>query len=212
MTNYYKLIGLATFLSTAALPSFSQNTSAVSPARATWQLGLGTAGMGTGDYICFKTHVEYMPLFGRHLGTGTRLAFISGSRESYNWLNYPSATSNGIRVPFVMSYQALNAEQEVYIYPFGNDQRVLFSLGGGGYLGYSNRYGAPAMRSDFTTGVPSVVLDHGRGMHVGYMFSLNLDAALDANQNWTIGGKASFQNDTFGNSLASLQIKLGHRF
>jgi len=211
MFNLYRIIALATLLG-VALPALSQDALPQPLNRATWQLGLGTAGMGTGDYMCFKAHVEYAPLFGRYLGTGTRLAFVSGSRESYNWLKYPTATSNGITVPFVMSYQALNAEQEVYIYPFGNDQRVLFALGGGGYLGYSNRYGAPETRGDFTTGTPTVALDHERGLHVGYMFSLNFDVAVDENQNWLIGGKASFQNDTFGNSLAALQLKLGRRF
>ncbi|WP_188815929.1 hypothetical protein [Hymenobacter cavernae] len=192
------------------MPAFSQD--AFPQPRAAWQLGLGSAGMGTGDYIGFKAHVEYAPLFGRYLGTGTRLAFVGGSRESYNWLKNPTPTSNGITVPFVMSYQALNAEQEVYIYPFGNNKRVLFALGGGGYLGYSNRYGAPETRGDFTTGTPTVVLDQEHGVHVGYMFSLNLDVAVDENRNWLVGGKASFQNDTFGNSLATLQLKLGRRF
>ncbi|OUJ72849.1 hypothetical protein [Hymenobacter crusticola] len=212
MINRYRILGSILLLSAATMPTFSQNAPTASPARATWQLGLGSAGMGTGDYMCFKAHVEYTPLFGRYLGTGTRLAFVNGSRESYNWLKHPTATSFGIRVPFVMGYQAFNAEQEVYVYPFGNDKQVLFAVGGGGYLGYSNRYGAPEMRGDFTNNTSEVVLDHEQGVHAGYMFSLNLDVALTSDQRWLVGGKAAFQNDTFGNSLASLQVKLGHRF
>lgn len=208
MSNFYRSISLITLLG-ATLPAFSQD-SPVLPARATGQFGLGSAGMGTGDYMCLKAHVEYAPLFGRYLGTGTRLAFVNGSRESFNWLK--SANGSGITVPFVMSYQAFNIEQEAYVYPFGNDKQVAFAVGGGGYLGYSNRYGAPGMRGDFTNNTSKVVLDHERGLHVGYMFSLNLDVAVNRRRNWLIGGKASFQNDTFGNSLAALQLKLGRRF
>jgi len=214
MPNYYKLIGLAAFLSTAALPAFSQNTPAASPTRATWQLGLGSAGMGTGDYGCAKAHVEYTPLFGRYLGTGSRIAFIAGSRESVNTV-YSTSLNNpgvGINIPYAMSYEAINLEQEVYVYPFGNTHQVLFALGGGGYIGYSNRYGAPENYGDLAVGTRAVRLNHEQGVHVGYLFSVNLDVALTPEQRWLIGGKASFQNDTFGNSLASLQLKLGHRF
>ncbi|WP_324677847.1 hypothetical protein [Hymenobacter sp. GOD-10R] len=212
MFNFYRTISLAALLS-AALPALSQDFS-IPLARATWQLGLGSAGMGTGDYMCFKAHVEYAPLFGRYLGTGTRLAFVAGSSESINTIYSTSLNSIGvgINIPFVMSYEAANVEQEIYVYPFGNDKQVLFALGGGGYIGYSNRYGAPENYGDFTTGTQTVRLDHERGLHVGYLFSLNLDVALDQNRKWLIGGKASFQNDTFGNSLAALQLKLGRRF
>ncbi|QJX49013.1 hypothetical protein HMJ29_19705 [Hymenobacter taeanensis] len=111
-----------------------------------------------------------------------------------------------------MSYQAVNLEQEVYLYPFGNDKQVSFAIGGGGYVGYSSRYGAPATHIDWSTGAETLDLDHEYGLHAGYLFSLNLDVALGSTQRWLVGGKTSFQNDTFGNSLASLQLKVGRRF
>lgn len=169
--------------------------------------------------MALKAHLEYAPLLGRHLGSGTRLAFIGGSRESFNTIYKPynpsdptTYSGNGITVPFAMSYEAVNLEQEVYLYPFGNDRQVLFAIGGGGYAGYSNRYGAPATYINWTTGTETLDLDHKRGLHAGYMFSLNLDVALGSTQQWLVGGKSSFQNDTFGNSLASLQLKVGRRF
>ena len=213
MPDRYSTLGLAALLSVATSSVFSQNAPVTSSSRAIWQLGLGSAGMGTGDYMCLKAHLEYTPLFGRYFGTGTRLAFTAGSRESINTVYSPSPTNNtGINVPYAMSYEAANLEQEVYLYPFGNTHQVLFALGGGGYIGYSNRYGAPETYGDFTTGTRTVRLDHEQGVHAGYMFSLNLDVALTPRQSWLVGGKASFQNDTFGNSLASLQLKLGHQF
>lgn len=202
----------------AVLSALSYSTRGQAPAqlqRASWQLGIGSAGMGTGDYVTLKAHVEYSPLLGRHLGTGTRLAFIGGSRtdEATVFATDPRQSSGNVNVPYVLSYQAVNLEQEVYLYPFGNEKRVLFALGGGGYVGYSSRYGAPSNRlpspSSFQT---VVVLDQESGLHAGYMFSLNLDVAVGASRNWLAGGKASFQNDTFGNSLAALQLKVGRRF
>ncbi|UPL47603.1 hypothetical protein [Hymenobacter sublimis] len=112
-----------------------------------------------------------------------------------------------------MSYEAVNLEQEVYLYPFGNNKQVLFALGGGGYVGYSNRYGAPATRIvDWNSGAQTLTLDHEQGLHAGYMFSLNLDVSLGSTSQWLVGGKTSFQNDTFGNSLATLQLKVGRQF
>jgi hypothetical protein len=164
--------------------------------------------------MAVKAYLEYAPLLGRHLGSGTRLAFIGGSRESFSTVYNPDTYGgDGVTVPFAMSYEAVNLEQEVYLYPFGNDKQVLFAVGGGGYVGYSNRYGAPATRmASWSTGVKTLDLDHERGLHAGYMFSLNLDVALGSTQQWLVGGKSSFQNDTFGNSLASLQLKVGRRF
>ncbi|TGE06267.1 hypothetical protein [Hymenobacter fodinae] len=163
--------------------------------------------------MALKAHIEYAPVFGRHLGTGTRLAFIGGSRESYSTVYAPNRYGgNGVTVPYAMSYQAVNLEQELYFYPFGNNKSVLFAVGGGGYAGYSNRYGAPATHLNWETGEESLDLDHEQGLHAGYMFSLNLDVALGATQQWLVGGKSAFQNDTYGNSLATLQLKVGRRF
>ncbi|SNR60294.1 hypothetical protein [Hymenobacter mucosus] len=213
MKHLYQRILFSALLAPLALPVLAQSATEAPATRASWHLGVGSAGVGTGDYMALKAHLEYAPLLGRHLGTGTRLAFIGGSRESYSTVFNPDVVAGiGVTVPYAMSYEAVNLEQEVYVYPFGNDKQVLFALGGGGYVGYSNRYGAPATRLDFTTGVKTLTLDHEQGLHAGYMFSLNLDVALGASRNWLAGGKASFQNDTFGNSLATLQLKVGRRF
>ena len=212
MTSFYTRIFLAIILSIAATSVSAQTTDL--PRAGTLQLGVGTAGMGTGDYILAKAHLEYEKLFLRHLGTGTRLAMAGGSSgENIQTVYNPQRPgSPGVNVPVALSYQTVNLEQEFYLYPFGNDRQARLFLGGGGYVGYSNRYGYPQNRIDFTTNETSLYLDHEKGWHVGYLFSINLDVALDGAQNWRVGGKASFQNDTFGNSLAALQLELGRRF
>lgn len=181
----------------------------------TLQLAIGTAGMGTGDYILLKAHLEYETLLLRHLGTGTRLALAGGgsSEDRIQTVYDPQRPSSpGVNVPVALSYQTANLEQEFYLYPFGNDRQARFFVGGGGYVGYSNRYGYPQNHIDFATNETSLDLDHEKGLHAGYMFSLNFDVRLGPTQNWLVGGKSSFQNDTFGNSLAALQVKVGRRF
>jgi hypothetical protein len=168
--------------------------------------------MGTGDYGLLKAHLEYARPFLRHFGTGTRFALAGGNRENYVTVSNPQRPGTEVNVPYALSYQTANLEQEVYLYPFGNDRQVLFFLGGGGYVGYSNRYGAPQNRVNFATNERTLDLEHEAGWHAGYMFSLNLDVRLGSTQNWVVGGKSSFQNDTFGNSLAALQLKVGRLF
>ncbi|MBW3127789.1 hypothetical protein [Hymenobacter profundi] len=207
MLNFYKVAGLVAALCVSSLSAVAQRPASI-------QLGVGSALVGTGDYKALKAHVEYAPLFGRHLGTGTRLAFIGGSRESFSTVfdPIPRPGSTGINVPYAMTYQAANLEHEFYLYPFGNNRQVLFAVGGGGYVGYSNRYGAPQTRWDAGLGGAVNYLEHEQGVHAGYMLSLNLDVALGIDRQWLAGGKASFQNDTFGNTLATLQLKVGRRF
>ncbi|WP_133272368.1 hypothetical protein [Hymenobacter radiodurans] len=142
------------------------------------------------------------------------MAVAGGSSEEriQTVYNPQKPGSPGVNVPVSQSYQTANLEQEFYVYPFGNDQQARFFLGGGGYVGHSNRYGYPQNHIDFATNETSLDLEHEKGFHAGYMFSLNLDLRLGQTQNWLIGGKTSFQNDTFGNSLLALQIKVGRRF
>lgn len=211
MPHFTRTIGFTAVLGLFAATALAQDV----PPRAGLQLGIGSAGVGTGDYMALKAHLEYTRLLGRHLGTGTRLAFVGGSRESFSTVYPPEPRQGGagITVPYAMSYEAVNLEQEFYLYPFGNDKRVLFAVGGGGYAGYSNRYGAPSNRLPDPSSYATVLaLDHEKGLHAGYLFSLNLDVAVDPARNWLVGGKALFQNDTFGNSLATLQLKVGRRF
>ncbi|UOR06390.1 hypothetical protein MUN82_04665 [Hymenobacter aerilatus] len=207
MLNYHKVAAIAAVLSFSSFTALAQRPASI-------QLGVGSALVGTGDYKALKAHVEYAPFFGRHLGTGTRLAFIGGSQESYQTVYNPDPRTGttGVNVPFAMTYQAMNVEHEFYLYPFGNDQQVLFAVGGGGYAGYSQRYGAPQTTIDFSTGIKTNSLDQEKGLHAGYMLSLNLDVALGIDRQWLAGGKASFQNDTFGNTMATLQLKVGRRF
>lgn len=207
MLNYNKIASLAAVLSLSSVTAFAQRPASI-------QLGVGSALVGTGDYKALKAHVEYAPLFGRHLGTGTRLAFIGGSQESFSTIYnpIPQPSNPGVNVPYAMTYQAANLEHEFYLYPFGNDGQVLFAVGGGGYVGYSNRYGAPQTRWDAGLGGNVNSLEHEQGLHAGYMLSLNLDVALGLDRKWLAGGKASFQNDTFGNTLATLQLKVGRSF
>ncbi|MBC6605497.1 hypothetical protein H8B13_01565 [Hymenobacter sp. BT188] len=211
MTSFYSRLYLVVMLNASVFIASAQTPESSSPS--TLQLGIGTAGMGTGDYVLLKAQVEYGRLFKRHLSTGTRLALAGGNRENIATVyNSQRPGGNGVNVPYALSYQTANLEQEFYIYPFGNDKEIRFFAGGGGYVGYSTRYGAPANHLNFTTNEATLDLDHEEGWHAGYMFSINLDLALGSEQNWRVGGKASFQNDTFANSLASLQFNVGRRF
>lgn len=211
MQNFIRTIRFTSVFGLFAATALAQDA----PPRSGLQLGIGSAGVGTGDYMALKAHLEYTRLLGRHLGTGTRLAFVGGSREDISTVYPPEPRQGGagINVPYALTYQAVNLEQEFYLYPFGNDKRVLFAVGGGGYAGYSNRYGAPSNRLPDPSSYATVLsLDHQNGLHAGYLFSLNLDVAVDPARKWLVGGKAMFQNDTFGNSLATLQLKVARRF
>ncbi|GAB2465351.1 hypothetical protein GCM10011375_34690 [Hymenobacter qilianensis] len=211
MTLYRRII-FAFILTVAVSSASAQSTNTSSPG--TLQLGVGTAMMGTGDYKMLKAHLEYeMPFLG-YFGSGTRLAFAGGSSEEriQTVYNPQKPGSTGVNVPLSQSYHTANLEHEFYLYPFGNDRQARFFVGGGGYVGYSNRYGYPQNHIDFATNETSLDLDHEKGVHAGYMFSLNFDVRLGQTQDWLIGGKTSFQNDTFGNSLLALQFKVGRRF
>jgi hypothetical protein len=211
MKSLYACLNCSILLIISAVATNAQ--SADLPPSSSLQLGIGTAGMGTGDYGLLKAQVEYGRLLKRYLGTGTRLAMAGGNRENVATVyNTQRPGSPGVNVPYALSYQTANVEQELYLFPFGNDRQVLFFVGGGGYVGYSNRYGAPVNRLNFTTNEATLDLEHEEGWHAGYMFSVNLDVALGSAHNWLMGGKASFQNDTFANSLASLQFNVGRRF
>lgn len=189
---------LAVALPLAVVPvAFGQQNPAVSTHRpALLRFGIGPALLGTGDYICAKTYLEYAPQFGQHLRLGSRLAMVGGG-QSYE-------VAPAVAVP--QSYLALNLEQEAYWLPFGANQAVEFGVGGGGFVGYTQLTAFTHAGYNYADQRLSYVPRYERGFHAGYIVSLNLDVAFA--QSWRLGGRLAVQNDTFANVLPSGQLVL----
>ena len=169
------------------------------------RLGVGNSVNGSGDYAMVKTSVEYAPQLGRHWRLGSRLAYIGGSQ--------PYDFGEGYVVP--QSYRALNLEQEVYWLPFGVNKLVEFSVGVGGFVGYSRQKGwsqAGFSLADPNGSTRDLVFDYTpaneRGFGVGYIASLNVDIALNEARTWRVGGRLALQNDTRANILPGGQFQL----
>jgi hypothetical protein len=200
MKSLYLLI-LAAVLST---PALAQTTPPVDAAARphTLEAGIGIAG---GDYAYFRTHLGYTHRLSRILSVGTRVAMISASDATYMAPN--------VSIP--STYQALNLENEVYLAPFGNDRRFVFALGGGGYVGYSRHHSYEWASYQPNPSGQGYTLEtkprNERGLHVGYIASLNGDLALNHELTWLIGGKIALQNDTYANVMTSLQLRLSRR-
>ncbi|GAB2941158.1 hypothetical protein GCM10027048_02020 [Hymenobacter coalescens] len=185
-------------------PSLAQTTPLVDAAARphTLEAGIGIAG---GDYAYFRTHLGYAHRLGRHLSVGARVAMISASDAVYMAPN--------VSIP--STYQAINLENEVYLAPFGNDGRFVFALGGGGYVGYSRHHSYLWASYQPNPSGQGYTLEtqsrDERGLHVGYIASLNGDLAINPERTWLIGGKIALQNDTYANVMTSLQFKLSRR-
>lgn len=189
---------LATTLPLAAAPvAVGQQRPAPGPHRAALlRFGIGPALLGTGDYACAKTYLEYAPQFGQHLRLGSRVAMVGGGQ--------PYEVAPAVAVP--QSYLALNLEQEAYWLPFGANQTVEFGVGGGGFVGYTQFTAFTHAGYNYVDNRLSYTPRYERGFHVGYIVSLNLDVALA--QSWRLGGRLALQNDTFANALPNAQLVL----
>jgi hypothetical protein len=99
------------------------------------------------------------------------------------------------------NYKAGYVEQEAIFYPFGTDKKVLFGVGGGGFLGYykKNTYSSLSAVSGKLT---DYQLATHEGFYGGYLLSLNLDVAVGAAQRWRVGLRSSVQNGTGGNTTS----------
>ncbi len=155
------------------------------------RLGLGTTYDIVGYYRCARVSLEYAPMLTRKIGLASRVVGVRGK---------PSGESMESQLPN-QNYKAAYLEQEVVFYPFGNDKRVNFGVGGGGFVGYYRRNGF----NNFQTvagRVTSYELASREGGHAGYIFSLNLDVALGQAQRWRLGAKSTVQNGSGGNTTA----------
>lgn len=161
------------------------------------RVGIGSVLNGAGDYPILKSYLEYAPQFGQHLRLGTRLAFISGSQDFQLGKSYSAP----------QSYRAVNVEQEAYWAPFGLNRKVELSVGAGVYGGYAKNQSLQTAGFDqnhefFYQGTTT------RGLHVGYLASLNLDVALNQARTWRLGGRVSLQNDNRATILPGGQFTL----
>ena len=169
------------------------------------RLGLGTTFDAQKYYRCARVWVEYAPMLTRRVGLAGRLAGVAGKPSASalygSWID---------QVPN-QNYQAGYAEGEVLFYPFGNDKRVRFALGAGGFAGYYKKNDL-----DFVNVVDNRVVDYRlasqQGIHAGYLGSLNLEVALGSEQHWLVGLKATLQKGVGGvTDVPSESLTLGRR-
>ncbi|HEX8351136.1 MAG TPA: hypothetical protein VF598_14330, partial [Hymenobacter sp.] len=172
--KYLSILGTSLLAATGVLAQIPAPTPL-----ANVHLGLGGGLMGSGDYFCQKTYVEYAPTFGQLLGTGTRLAYISGDGGGGRFGRLIQSPTGGnvsfVELQYSQSYQALNLEHEFYFFPLGNDKRLRPYIGAGGFVGHSKQYYYPEEQYDPASGTYSYDFLPTRGYQVGYLFSLNLD-------------------------------------
>jgi len=183
--------------SPAPTPSASPASGRAKPAYL--RLGVGAAYDIAGAYRCTRLAVEYAPLLTRHLGVAGRLVGIIGQPNNSLERQLPD-----------QRYRAGFVEVEGVVYPFGTDKRVLVGLGAGGFAGYYRKdtyafFSATAGRIDAYA--PRTY----SGPYAGYLLSLNLDAALDAQQRWRVGAKATVQNGLNGGTTSSYNLTFARR-
>jgi hypothetical protein len=138
-------------------------------------------------YRCARLSAEYAPMLTRHLGLASRLVGVGG---------HPSGLEN--KVPN-QNYKAAYVEQEVTFYPVGGagDTRVRFGVGAGGFAGYYQKN-----TFDFFNAVGGEIKDYAlterHGFHGGYLYSANLEVALNADRRWLVGARAARQSGIGG--------------
>ena len=155
------------------------------------RLNVGTTFDAQKYYRCARVAVEYAPMLTRHVGLAGRLAGVAGKPYSSNlygsWID---------QVPN-QNYKAGYAEAEALYYPFGNQKRVRFAVGAGGFVGYYKK-NAFSSANVVSNQVVDYQLTSYQGVHAGYLGSLNLEVALGTEQRWLVGLKATLQKGTGG--------------
>ena len=155
------------------------------------RVGIGTTFDARKYYRCTRLAVEYAPMLTRQVGLAGRLVGVAGK-----------PAGSGPYGPWIdqlpnQNYKAGYAEGEVLFYPFGNEGRVRFAVGAGGFAGYYKKNDF-----DFVSVVDNRVVDYllasYQGFHGGYLGSLNLDVALGQQQRWLVGLKATLQKGVGG--------------
>ncbi|RTQ46798.1 hypothetical protein EJV47_20710 [Hymenobacter gummosus] len=204
MKFLYSLLLAATVGSGPALAQTTAPAAAERPHML--DFGIGQSLNGSGDFYCLKTHLGYTYTLGRHLSVGPRLAMISGADVIY--------FDRNAYVP--VSYHAVNLEGEAYYAPFGNDRRFVFALGAGAYVGHTKQYDvlwASYGIDNIADPEPRLRYEprNTKGVHVGYLASLNADLAVDQQRRWQLGLKVALQNDTYANILPGVQLRVGRR-
>ena len=191
----HKLLANTTALLLHAAAAFAQAVPAptASPAAsrpfqtAYLRIGVGATHDITGYYRSARLSAEYAPMLTRRLGLAGRLVGVLG-KPTGEGLNAQAPNQN---------YRAAYVEEEALFYPLGIGHRVNFGVGAGGFAGYYwlNTF-------DFLQGTSGQLTDYKlasrQGVHAGYLFSLNLDVALDADKRWLVGLKSTLQNGIGG--------------
>ena len=164
------------------------------------RLGLGTTYDFAGYYRCTRVSAEWAPMLTRRLGLASRLVGVAGKPDDSYERQAPH-----------QNYKAAHVEQEAIFYPFGADKRIVFGVGGGGFVGYYKKNSFDYLQ--FTDGkLVDYRLASWEGTHAGYLLSLNLEVALGAERRWRVGLKSTLQNGINGNTTSpSSNLTLARR-
>ena len=169
------------------------------PKPAYLRLGVGTAYDIGRSYRCTRLALEYAPTLTRHFGLAGRLVGVFGQPDS----QIERQLSD-------QRYKAGFVEVEGLYYPFGTDKRVLFGLGAGGFAGYYRKDSYSVLQT--TAGRVDFYERYAyKGPYAGYLLSVNVDAAVDTQQRWRVGAKATLQNGLNGGGTATYNFTLARR-
>jgi hypothetical protein len=164
------------------------------------RVGVGSTSDALNSYRCTRLAVEYAPMLTTHLGLASRLVGVGGKPS--NWLETQAPNQN---------YKAAYLEQEALFYPLGNNRRVQFAVGAGGFAGYYRKNSVSWMEA-VEGQLTNYQLASYQGVHAGYLGSLNLGVALGQQQHWQLGFKSTIQNGTAGTAtLFTNSFTIGRR-
>ena len=151
-------------------------------------------------YGCARFFVEYEPMLGRHWGVAGRLVGVGGAPGQGLEKQAPN-----------QNYKAGYAEAEALWYPLGNEHRLTFALGAGGFAGYYKHNSYSFLRGNSGRLVEYELLAH-QGFLAGGLASLNLEVGLGESQRWRLGLKSVMQSGYGGiSSFTSHSLTLARR-
>jgi len=164
------------------------------------RVGIGSTSDALNGYRCARLSLEYAPMLSTHVGLASRMVGVVGKPSHCLEEQLPN-----------QNYKAAYLEEEAFYYPLGNNRRVQFAVGAGGFAGYYKKNSV-----DYTEAPESHLTDYRlvsyQGVHAGYLGSLNLGVALGQQQHWQVGLRSTVQNGVGTNAtIFSHSLTIGHR-
>ncbi len=164
------------------------------------RVGVGSTSDALNGYRCAHLSLEYAPMLTTHVGLASRMAGVVGKPSDCLEKQLPN-----------QNYKAAYLEQEALFYPLGNNRRVQFAVGAGGFAGYYKKNSV-----DYTEASEGHLTDYRlvsyQGVHAGYLGSLNLGVGLGSQQHWQVGFRAIVQNGVSTSAtIFTHTLTVGHR-